>query len=97
MNDLTHRNRHMYTLADNAVIARQKSLYRLYITSKIECFSFKSGCATWVAELFKRDWFIVLLRKLWVKTTLYHTEIRIIYLIVNLNNTKYKIVSKPPN
>ena len=63
MNDHIHRNSYMYTLAGNVVIAQQKAFYPLYITNKIECFSFKSGCATRVAERLKRDWFIVLLRQ----------------------------------
>ena len=82
MNDLTHRNKHIHTLADNAVIAFNVYNSKRRFTHLLECFNFKSGCVAQVVERLKRDWFIVLLRQLWVKTTLYHIEIRIIYLIV---------------
>ena len=32
-----------------------KAFNQLYITNKTECFSFKSGCAVWVAKLVEED------------------------------------------
>ena len=42
-------------------LLRGKSRFnQLYITNKMECFSFKSGRAVRVAKLTKQDWPIVL-------------------------------------
>ena len=36
------------------LILQQKSLYMLYITNKMECFSFKGGCVACVAKQLKK-------------------------------------------
>ena len=41
-------------------IRRQKLFNYLYITNKMERFSFKSGRAMWVAKLIKQGWPVVL-------------------------------------
>ena len=48
-------------IVSNAVLAIQvRAFNQLYITNKMECFSYKSGRAMWVVELIKEDWPVVL-------------------------------------
>ena len=41
-----------------AINKAAKAFYTLYITNKMECFSFKNRCVVWVVKHLKEGWLI---------------------------------------